>query len=170
MTDLLPEDMTPEIRHALNKGFKTTAKGTTYYDAGESWNALKAELNRRAPSPIIPAGWKLVPVEPTREMEAAADRINERSQIDNYGKDARPDDIYAVMLAAAPPAPALDEAREREWPDRMADQLRDIETLLTIVAPRSHMREYQRTLTEVRVLIQEYEAAKRHARGESARR
>ena len=47
----------------------------------------------------VPAGWKLVPVEPTREMEIAGY---------NVPMSIAPEDIYRAMLAAAPSAPAPD--------------------------------------------------------------
>jgi hypothetical protein len=65
--------------------------------------AERAELQAaRAASPV-PAGWKLVPVEPTEAMLLAGyDWTNE---LDCQGEFAGTKKIYAAMLAASPPAP-----------------------------------------------------------------
>ena len=54
------------------------------------------------PAPIIPEGWKLVPIEPTYEMlEAGEDTL-----IPTYTDTpvSVPFDVYRAMLAAAPEA------------------------------------------------------------------
>lgn len=59
----------------------------------------------------VPAGWKLVPVEPTAEMLNAV-----RWDEDAFGgKSAWPSDIYKAMLAAAPSTPPS-EAEQAEAP------------------------------------------------------
>ncbi|WP_025137744.1 hypothetical protein [Achromobacter sp. DH1f] len=50
----------------------------------------------------IPAGWKLVPIEPTEPMHVAAVRTIRNCT----GNDDFPPRVYAAMLAAAPAAPA----------------------------------------------------------------
>jgi hypothetical protein len=60
-----------------------------------------------APQQAIPAGWKLVPIEPTLQMDKAAvdaDLASQDGQI-SYA------DIYKAMLSAAPTAP-IDNVRE----------------------------------------------------------
>lgn len=60
--------------------------------------------------PTLPAGWKLVPIEPTDEMETAAeDDYEQRGETFPGWKSA-----YAAMLAAAPTAPASaqDDAKD----------------------------------------------------------
>lgn len=154
--------MTPEIRHALNKGFKATAKGTIYYDPGESWNALKAELNRRAPSPIISADWKLVLVDPMREMILAGERSpQKRSGVGVMISEL----VYRAMLAAAPPAPALDEARdafEAWWEARQCASYAPHQ-----VGPdyREFSPDWGRSFKPA--ALDAWLAAKRHARGEA---
>jgi hypothetical protein len=60
--------------------------------------ARLTELEYTRPVPAIPAGWKLVPVEPTPEMlEAGLSAQNEAWNV-HYTH------IYAAMLAAAPEA------------------------------------------------------------------
>lgn len=53
----------------------------------------------RTPQPTVPAGWKLVPVEPTPEM-CAEGMKGEGCTINDGKLFAR--DLYSVMLAAAP--------------------------------------------------------------------
>ncbi|ELQ6126721.1 hypothetical protein R2255_003753 [Cronobacter dublinensis] len=47
------------------------------------------------PAPVVPEGWKLVPVEPTKEMVA-------KMRYHNGGYDKHIKNGYAAMLAAAP--------------------------------------------------------------------
>jgi hypothetical protein len=70
----------------------------TYANVQMLWEAWQAA---RAASPV-PAGWKLVPVEPTKEMLAAGDKI----------MDCDPQWVargYRAMLAASPASPAAVE-------------------------------------------------------------
>ena len=69
-----------------------------YVDPG-TWRAVKAEeactalrAALSAPPPVVPAGWRLVPVEPTPEMLVAINWPNDPAG-------------YRAMLAAAPQAP-----------------------------------------------------------------
>ena len=57
-------------------------------------DALRAALS--APPPVVPAGWRLVPVEPTPEMLVAINWPNDPAG-------------YRAMLAAAPQAPTQRE-------------------------------------------------------------
>lgn len=65
----------------------------------------------------IPKGYKLVPVEPTEEMQIAGGRDQgfcSTCRYDNGGGD--PASTYTAMLdsAPAPPQPIFDEASERD--------------------------------------------------------
>jgi hypothetical protein len=64
------------------------------------------------PAPGVPPGWRLVPVEPTEAMiEAGAVRGNWSSRADAFdgGREGSAKDVWAVMLAAVPPAPASED-------------------------------------------------------------
>jgi hypothetical protein len=64
----------------------------------------EAECERlRGERTIMPAGWRLVPVEPTEEMERAG--AAEVDRTNPYSDDVA-NNIWTVMLRAAPPAPA----------------------------------------------------------------
>lgn len=76
-----------------------------YYQRGEwiEWILELADLAEQsiAQQPAVPEGWKLVPVEPTREMlidgaKAARDFLSENGQY------PRAHAVYRAMLAAAP--------------------------------------------------------------------
>ncbi len=59
---------------------------------------------------MYPEGWKLVPVEPTREMMLAANKVDYEhfiSQMPGHASTqaASVDAVYRAMLAAAPPPP-----------------------------------------------------------------
>ena len=59
------------------------------------------------PAPIIPEGWKLVPIEPTPKMMRAAqkadhDHGNHEEWLEYDGEDVKR--VYRAMLAAAPEA------------------------------------------------------------------
>ncbi len=72
-------------------------------------------LYEHPPAGGVPAGWKLVPVEPTELMSVAG-------WIDK--EEVYPDDIYRAMLAAAPPPPAGDAGAEpvgEKWRDILLD-------------------------------------------------
>ena len=63
--------------------------------------ALKAEA-----APIVPQGWKLVPMEPTPEMVRAADD-ELMTPLSGMSRGSGPVRVYRAMLAASP-APAAD--------------------------------------------------------------
>lgn len=65
--------------------------------------ALKAEA-----APIVPQGWKLVPVEPTWDMKIAASTAYREARDGHYtARMEQAVDCYRAMLAASP-APAAD--------------------------------------------------------------
>jgi hypothetical protein len=71
-----------------------------------------------APQPVaVPAGWKLVPVEPTPEMVQAANDGDDEYTLRGFGPGVQrvmqgPEDHYAAMLAAAPQPPAADHCED----------------------------------------------------------
>lgn len=71
--------------------------GSYIYTESE-WRAFQAALQWAA-SQQAAEGWKLVPVEPTREMILAA---LESDRVDWIGHYNLPNSIYAAMIAAAP--------------------------------------------------------------------
>ena len=76
--------------------------------------ALRAALSTAAAQP--PAGWKLVPVEPTDEMLKAADDGDDEYTLRNFGPGVQrvmqgPYDHYCAMLAASPTPPAEQQAQ-----------------------------------------------------------
>ena len=78
--------------------------------------------------------WKLVPVEPTEEMIAAAMQAHEDKPLTDWGKivPANDDEIYRAMLAAAPAAPAQSgEAVAFRWKRRERDKW-EYETCATL--------------------------------------
>ena len=76
-----------------------------------NWLAANTTPPAAQPS-TVPEGWKLVPVNPTPEMLAAADQGNREYTLRNFGDIQTvmqgPEDHYAAMLNAAPAAqPAM---------------------------------------------------------------
>jgi hypothetical protein len=64
----------------------------------EYWHGLHDKLRERLTTPQpAPAGWRLVPAEPTEAMQAVI-----RNECDIYGSEWA---LYAAMLDAAPAAP-----------------------------------------------------------------
>ena len=77
----------------------------------EYWRdrALKAEA-----APIVPQGWKLVPVEPTWDMKIAASTAYREARDGHYtARMEQAVDCYRAMLAASP-APLTDADGVRE--------------------------------------------------------
>ena len=94
-----------------------------YVDPG-TWRAVKAEeactalrAALSAPPPVVPAGWQLVPVEPTEEMDVAGALAHEQSNChDHIGPI---NSAWSAMLAAAPQAPTQrDPAPNQSKPQR----------------------------------------------------
>lgn len=64
--------------------------------------AALASQEAAAPNyPGIPEGWKLVPVEPTEEMQRAWSEAETQSQIENYGRGLSPEDVWVIGIDAA---------------------------------------------------------------------
>lgn len=81
---VVPEEMTPQ---QASRSYGGEVRG--YRDG---WNACRAAMLQAGYSPVIPDGWKLVPIDATRSMIDAARRVEE----DGY------DAMHKAMLAAAP--------------------------------------------------------------------
>lgn len=90
------------------------------YDAshGYGWSRDTAKANGflplyAHPAPAVPAGWKLVPVEPTPEMLSAVGMMD---GYDWHAPGCSPDadhaNWYSAMIAAAPAAPQAEPKRE----------------------------------------------------------
>ena len=72
-------------------------------------------------APAVPAGWKLVPVEPTDEMLKAADDRDDEYTLRSFGPGVQrvmqgPYDHYCAMLAASPTPPAEQQAAPKAAP------------------------------------------------------
>lgn len=86
---------------AKKHGVQFVSRSSGEYTTGTvSLDALR-ELAALAASPV-PAGYKLVPVEPTPEMLAAAWELDSSTEVSRGAKRA---DLYRAMLAAAPTTP-----------------------------------------------------------------
>jgi hypothetical protein len=80
------------------------------------WNDCRAKAMAARPAPAIPAGWKLVPLEPTPEMIAAGRDVKRRrllAAVEAVSAGKRHDSMtqamavneeWSAMLAAAPEA------------------------------------------------------------------
>lgn len=83
-----------------------------YGDNHETLNRRIAMLNTVQPQqePVLKQSWKMVPVEPTKEMLDAADDGDDSYTLRSFGPGVNrvmqgPEDHYAAMLAAAPQPP-----------------------------------------------------------------
>ena len=64
--------------------------------------------NEHSTAPPVPQGWKLVPVEPTRAMWAAVNKLDDEMAAGSYdGKGCSIEQAWNCMLDFAPDAPAL---------------------------------------------------------------
>lgn len=64
--------------------------------------------NEHNNAPAVPQGWKLVPVEPTRAMWAAVNKLDDEMAAGSYdGKGCSIEQAWNCMLDFAPDAPAL---------------------------------------------------------------
>jgi hypothetical protein len=98
--------------------------------------AERAELQAaRAASPV-PAGWKLVPVEPTEAMLLAGyDWTNE---LDCQGEFAGTKKIYAAMLAASPPAPPTPQPAAQPLAGWQPIETAPADTWVLLFSPHRH--------------------------------
>lgn len=63
----------------------------------------------------LPAGWKLVPIEPTREMWVAVNKLDDEMAAGSYdGKGASIEQVWNCLVDAAPTPPASAQP-ERDW-------------------------------------------------------
>ena len=72
-----------------------------------TWRAIEDRVTGAQPAPIVPEGWKLVPIEPTPEMMLVAqkadhDHGDHEEWLEYDGEDVKR--VYRAMLAAAPEA------------------------------------------------------------------
>ena len=106
--------------HAYNnsEGWENETDAKAAYDehmaaaqALEDWEAAVGAGGVQALSgaPAVPVGWKLVPVEPTNDMQKAADEWAAK------GFDW-PKAVYRAMLAASPTPPAEQQAAPKAAP------------------------------------------------------
>ncbi|WP_325080263.1 hypothetical protein [Klebsiella aerogenes] len=105
---VVPEEMPSNLRGLIEAH---TDRLFDDDDAQEIWNACRAAMlqaepvttaNKLGNSPVIPDGWKLVPVEPNGDMLAAAQ--------DAYGEtDGDIASTLRAAIAAAQPAPTIQE-------------------------------------------------------------
>lgn len=103
---VVPEEMPSNLRGLIEAH---TDRLFDDDDAQEIWNACRAAMlqaepvttaNKLGNSPVIPDGWKLVPVEPNGDMLAAAQ--------DAYGEtDGDIASTLRAAIAAAQPAPTI---------------------------------------------------------------
>lgn len=86
-------------------------------DSGAMWSSMApftvpayTHPTPAQPAPVVPEGWKLVPVEPTEEMLAAAHEGDRQYTLRNFGDVMTvmqgPYDHWVAMLAATPTPPA----------------------------------------------------------------
>lgn len=86
----------PHLEQPVSKPYKLKDAVEDIRNSGVEIDADKIKAERDAlNSPVIPDGWKLVPIEPTAEMAQAARDCHE-------GESFLPYSIYRAMLAAAP--------------------------------------------------------------------
>ena len=85
-------DIVERLRWRAHDGIRPMGETDrlTMLEAAAEITHLRAALS--APPPVVPAGWRLVPVEPTPEMLVAINWPNDPAG-------------YRAMLAAAPQAP-----------------------------------------------------------------
>ena len=80
----------------------------TLFDYVEASLEAIAAHDAEQAAEAVPAGFKLVPVEPTLEMLTAAGKEDDKAFIDGMPHGATAADTWAAMLAAAPTPPAPD--------------------------------------------------------------
>ena len=102
---------------ALNRGH---GLADAYQGRWETWQAARAQQARGVTHATgfaggMPEGWKLVPEISTSEMDlAAVDYIEQTCLIDNFGR-LEAEQVYQVMLTAAPSPEQGQSAPESGW-------------------------------------------------------
>jgi hypothetical protein len=72
----------------------------------------KLSAIKQALSAPVPEGWKMVPIEPTREMWTAVNKLDDQMAAGNYdGKGCSIEQAWNCLLDAAPTPPAA----QRQW-------------------------------------------------------
>ncbi len=99
--EALPPDLVDEFERELRDYVEGNGHWSKVEAARNALRAARAALSA-AEKPVVPEGWKLVPVELTPEMIRAAAPFN------------RYDNIYRAMLAAAPSSPGAEQAKPVE--------------------------------------------------------
>lgn len=132
------EELTAEVLDTLirNSGKDVVLLNGPRPDAGPE----RAEWDRQATehllsrlktfdAPVIPKGWKLVPTQISPEMVAAAFALEE-----SLGWGATQEKIWEATLAAAPPAPLLNESEVWDAAKRTALE-EAIEATQSVIEP-----------------------------------
>jgi hypothetical protein len=81
------------------------------------------------PAPV-PKGWKMVPVEPTREMWTAVNKLDDQCAAGNYdGKGCSIEQAWNCLLDAAPTPPAQPAPVQEPvaWPTGLIDRIKAAE-------------------------------------------
>jgi hypothetical protein len=80
--------------------------------------------DKRAQPAPAPKGWKMVPVEPTREMWTAVNKLDDQCAAGNYdGKGCSIEQAWNCLLDAAPTPPEAQPAHTQDIPDLIAGAL-----------------------------------------------
>lgn len=104
ITEELLAELEAEANASLGEngtGFVERVTGFSVIDLVAEVRRLRENVAQKA-APAAPAGWKLVPVEPTVEILAAHDALP-------FRQITTPEEVWAAMLAAAPAAPVAQE-------------------------------------------------------------
>ena len=118
------EELRQAHAYSNSEGWENETDAKTAYDehmaaaqALEDWEAAVGAGGVQALSaaPAVPVGWKLVPVEPTNDMQKAADEWAAK------GFDW-PKAVYRAMLAASPTPPAEQQAAPKAAPGDVLDE------------------------------------------------
>ena len=115
MTDLHTAAQAAQpVTPAFDAAIRDYASAVTHGDKDgmrAGYVALRAMCGSQ---PVAPAGWKLVPVEPTEQMLRACIY---NTDYDTEGDWSAAEGNYRAMLSAAPPAPAAQPLAERDVAD-----------------------------------------------------
>lgn len=112
-----PEDVREKVARSFHEAYERLAPQFGYKTREASavpWEDVPAankELMRATVGEVLSAlpavavgdGWRVVPVEPTREMLKAAAAYEDQCAIQNYGGSADAEGLWDAMIQAAPP-------------------------------------------------------------------